>query len=75
MDIQNAELILSEAIEFYISQHPQKKGDLIAAIDTIGNAQRSSAELLEQESDALTRAGQIVQLQNAIMNAVVRAYP
>jgi hypothetical protein len=75
MELQKAEFILSEAIDCYISNYPEKKGDIIAAINTIGSVQKETAQLLARESQVIDNAGKIVRLQNFLMHAALKAYP
>lgn len=75
MDLNKAEMILSEAIACYISNNPEKKGDIIAAINTIGSSHREAANLIEQHGQLMERTGKIMRIQNALMCASLRAYP
>jgi hypothetical protein len=74
MDLSKAELILSEAIDCYISQNPEKKGDITAAISTIETALTDAAGLIEKHGKLIERAGKILYLQDAVIRVASQVY-
>lgn len=75
MDIEKAHLILSEAVDCYITTYPEKKGDIAAALKTIGKAHEDCADLLHENRQTLEQAGKVVTLQNSLIRASLRVYP